>query len=88
MEKGRNLGPLPFKYNKSWDHNEKFSSLIQTQWEKEVVGSPNYVWETKLKNLRTVIKKWAKENAAMEKKEKADLQEQMEQRKRKQSAYN
>eukprot|EP00253_Pinus_taeda_P010799 PITA_10799 len=56
LDKGRNLGPLPFKYNKSWDSKEDFRKLVQDQWAKEVVGSPHYIWETKLKSLRTSIK--------------------------------
>eukprot|EP00253_Pinus_taeda_P014677 PITA_14677 len=31
LDKGRNLGPLPFKYNKSWDSKEDFCKLIQYQ---------------------------------------------------------
>jgi len=70
LEKGRNLGPLPLKYNKIWDLKEEFRNLIQKQWAKEVYGSPHYIWETKLKSLRTVIKQWAKEEATMENKKK------------------
>eukprot|EP00253_Pinus_taeda_P033435 PITA_33435 len=29
LDKGRNLGPLPFKYNKAWDSKEEFRNLIQ-----------------------------------------------------------
>eukprot|EP00253_Pinus_taeda_P021522 PITA_21522 len=56
LDKGRNLGPLPSKYNKSWDSKEYFCKLVQDQWAKEVVGSPHYIWETKLKSLITAIK--------------------------------
>eukprot|EP00253_Pinus_taeda_P033736 PITA_33736 len=31
MDKGRNFGPLPFKYNKIWDLQEEFHTLIQNQ---------------------------------------------------------
>jgi len=79
MEKGRNLGPLPFKYNKIWNYKEDFRTLVQNQWAKEVWGSPYYVWETKLKSLRAVIKQWAREYAATEKRKKTDLHTQMEQ---------
>eukprot|EP00253_Pinus_taeda_P004963 PITA_04963 len=60
LDKGRNLGPLPFKYNKIWDLQEDIRTLIKNQWAKEVNRSPYYVWETKLKSLRSVIKQWAK----------------------------
>eukprot|EP00253_Pinus_taeda_P020133 PITA_20133 len=36
LDKGRNLGPLPFKYNKIWDLQEEFRTLIQNQWAKEI----------------------------------------------------
>eukprot|EP00253_Pinus_taeda_P009472 PITA_09472 len=68
LDKGRNLGPLPFKYNKAWDYKEEFRKLVQEQWAKEVIGSPHYTWETKLKSLRTTIKQWARDNAAVENK--------------------
>eukprot|EP00253_Pinus_taeda_P018624 PITA_18624 len=37
LDKGRIMGPLPFKYNKAWDSKEEFQNLIQEQWEKEVI---------------------------------------------------
>ena len=45
----------------------------------EVIGSPHYIWETKLKSLRAAIKHWAKENAAKENKKGAELHRKMEQ---------
>lgn len=78
MIKGENLGPLPFKYNKIWDQEEDFQSMVQENWAKEVWGSPHYVWETKLKNLRAAIKECVKTFTAKEKREKADLLEKME----------
>eukprot|EP00253_Pinus_taeda_P010908 PITA_10908 len=78
LVKERNLGPLPFKYNKIWDLQEDFRALIQNQWDKEVIGSPHFVWETKLKHLRVVIKQWEKEAANAERKKKTDLIAKME----------
>eukprot|EP00253_Pinus_taeda_P005844 PITA_05844 len=78
LVKERNLGPLPFKYNKIWDLQEDFRALIQNQWDKEVIGSPHFVWETKLKHLRVVIKQWEKEVANAERKKKTDLIAKME----------
>jgi len=45
----------------------------------EVIGSPHFIWETKLKSLRAAIKHWAKENAAKENKKGAELHRKMEQ---------
>eukprot|EP00253_Pinus_taeda_P011708 PITA_11708 len=78
LDKGKNMGPLPFKYNKPWDSNEEFRDLIKEQWAKEIIGSPHYIWEAKLKSLRTVIKRWARNHAAEESKKRSDLQIQLE----------
>eukprot|EP00253_Pinus_taeda_P028357 PITA_28357 len=78
-QNGRIIGPLPFKYNKAWDSKEQFRNLIQEQWAKEVIGSPHYIWETKLKSLRTVVKQWARNHAAEENKRRTDLHQQLEQ---------
>lgn len=45
LDKGRIMGPLPFKYNKAWDSKEEFRNLIQEKWAKEVIGFPHYIWE-------------------------------------------
>eukprot|EP00253_Pinus_taeda_P005862 PITA_05862 len=36
LDKGKNLGPLPFKYNKAWDSKEEFRALVKEQWAKEL----------------------------------------------------
>jgi len=38
-------------------------------WTQKVTGSPHFVWETKLKNLRKEVKIWARENEKQNKKE-------------------
>lgn len=78
MDKGSNFGPLPFKYNRSWDSHEAFRTLVKEQWLTEVIGSPHFIWESKLKHLRTAIKQWARENASAEMKKKAELHLEME----------
>eukprot|EP00253_Pinus_taeda_P017777 PITA_17777 len=79
LDKGKNMGPLPFKYNKAWDSKEEFRALVKEQWAKEVIGSPHFIWESKIKNLRNVIKRWAKNYAVEESKKRAALQTQLEQ---------
>lgn len=78
LDNGTNLGPLPFKYNKSWDSHEDFRSLVRNQWANEVSDSPHFVWEAKLKQLRTAITQWARDKAISERKKKNDLLEEME----------
>ena len=78
LDSVRNLGPIPFKYNKIWDSKEGFQK-IKYHWGMEVISSPHYVWESKLKSLRAVIKQWAKENAILEKEKRIELHCQLEQ---------
>eukprot|EP00253_Pinus_taeda_P025433 PITA_25433 len=78
LSKGTNLGPLPFKYNKYLDSHEEFCTLVQKQWAKEILGSPHYVWETKLKHLKSAIKQWARELASSERKKRSDLLSEIE----------
>ena len=35
-------------------------SIVSTAWEIPMVGSPNYVWERKLKNTKATLKTWVK----------------------------
>jgi len=62
LGKLENQGPFPFRYNSIWDNKEDFGKQIKDSWKKSVTGSPQYVWETKLKNLRMHLKNWAREN--------------------------
>eukprot|EP00253_Pinus_taeda_P030717 PITA_30717 len=76
LDKGKNMGPLPF--NKAWDNKEEFRALVKEQWAKEVIGLPHFIWESKIKNLRNVIKRWAKNYAVEESKKRVALQTQLE----------
>eukprot|EP00253_Pinus_taeda_P009099 PITA_09099 len=76
---GENMGPLPFKYNKAWDSRQDFRNLIKEQWARDISGSPHFIWETKLKLLRTAIKQWARQYAVEQGKQKIDLQEKLNQ---------
>eukprot|EP00253_Pinus_taeda_P031988 PITA_31988 len=79
LDKGENMGPLPFKYNKTWDNREDFRNLIKDQWARDISGSPHFIWETKLKLLRTAIKQWARQYAVEQGKKKSDLQAKLNQ---------
>lgn len=74
LDKGSNFGPLPFRYNRMWEEQEDFRLMVKDQWLTEVRGSPHYVWESKIKILRSAIKQWAKSKAVAENKIKTDLQ--------------
>ena len=60
MEKMENQGPLPFRYSSIWDNNGEINELVKEAWETRVIGSPQYIWETKLKTARIKLKEWAK----------------------------
>eukprot|EP00253_Pinus_taeda_P026690 PITA_26690 len=74
LDKGKHMGPIPFKYNRAWDSSEDFRNLIKDHWAIDISGSPHFIWETKLKLLRTAIKQWARQYAIEEGKKKTDLQ--------------
>eukprot|EP00253_Pinus_taeda_P008374 PITA_08374 len=74
LDKGKYMGPIPFKYNKVWDSSEDFRKLIKDHWAMDISGSPHFIWETKLKHLRTAIKQWAKKFATEQGRKKIDLQ--------------
>lgn len=56
MGKLENQGPLPFRYSSIWDSNTETNDLIKKSWEPKVTGSPQYIWETKFKNVRAKLK--------------------------------
>eukprot|EP00253_Pinus_taeda_P035640 PITA_35640 len=74
LDKGKHMGPIPFKYNRAWDSSEDFRNLIKDHWAIDISGSPHFIWETKLKLLRTAIKQWARQYVIEEGKKKTDLQ--------------
>eukprot|EP00253_Pinus_taeda_P027333 PITA_27333 len=56
------LGPIPFKYSPLWNWIPAVGDIVQKTWIHHVEGSPGFIWETKLKRVKQVIKEWAKEN--------------------------
>ena len=74
MGKLENQGPLPLRYNSIWDSKEYFGKQIKDSWKKSVTGSPQYVWENRLKNLRMHLKNWPRENDLWDKARKINLQ--------------
>lgn len=40
MGKMENQGPLPFRYDSTWDNNAEISELVKEAWEPRVTGSP------------------------------------------------
>eukprot|EP00253_Pinus_taeda_P036557 PITA_36557 len=54
------LGPLPFKYNHRWNDYQGVKELVQQTWRQHVEGSPCFIWESKLKNVKNALKNWTK----------------------------
>ena len=60
LEEEGNLGPIPFQFSSLWEENEGFMDVVSNAWHTPVVGSPNYVWEHKLKATKISLKEWIK----------------------------
>ena len=60
FEKEEELGPIPFKFSPLWLERVGFMDIVTQAWSKYVVGSPNFLFEQKLKNTKLMLKKWVK----------------------------
>jgi hypothetical protein len=60
FEDEENLGPIPFRFSPLWADREGFMDTVSKSWSIFVNGSPNYVWEHKLKATKTALKAWIK----------------------------
>jgi len=62
LKEEEDLGPLPFRFSPLWVEREGFFETVQTACQKEVIGSPSFVWEQKLKNAKYALKDWIKKD--------------------------
>jgi hypothetical protein len=60
IQQKRDFGPLSFKFNPVWLHNRKALEIITNIWNQKIEGSLSFIWETKLKVTKAVLKEWAK----------------------------
>jgi hypothetical protein len=56
----RNLGPIPFRFSPLWINQKDFLKKVEEIWRMSVTGSPFYVWEEKLRRVKSALKRWAK----------------------------
>jgi exonuclease III len=56
----RNLGPIPFRFSPLWISQKDFLKKVEEIWRMSVTGSPFYVWEEKLRRVKSALKSWAK----------------------------
>jgi len=43
LGKMESQGPLPFKYNSTWESSTKINQLVKITWEPRILGSPQYI---------------------------------------------
>ena len=56
----KNLGPLPFRFNRIWLETEGVKDIISNAWRCFIPGSLAFSWEQKLKRVKAALKSWAK----------------------------
>ena len=54
------LDPIPFRFSPLWIQQEGFHEVVSEVWNRQIQGSPFYVWEEKLRALKRRLKEWAK----------------------------
>ena len=60
LEDEKYLGPIPFRFSPPWIARDDFMDIVSNAWRIQVSGSPNFMWERKLKNMKTSLKDWIK----------------------------
>ena len=49
LDEEEKLGRIPFRFSPLWNGKSGFLEMVQMAWSTLVSGSPNYVWEHRLK---------------------------------------
>jgi hypothetical protein len=65
-----NFGLIPFIFNPLWISDSSFFDTIIEAWNCWIPGSPNYIWEQKLKRVKMTLKHWVKSPKEKEQEEK------------------
>ena len=56
MVNDKNLGPIPFRFNPMWANHAEFLKIVADSWAPLVIGSPFFIWEEKLRQLKKILK--------------------------------
>ncbi|XP_026419462.1 uncharacterized protein LOC113315391 [Papaver somniferum] len=48
----------PFRYQNIWTSHPGFLDVIKDAWNEEILGNPSFSFMSKLKRLKSVLKKW------------------------------
>jgi len=62
LESHRPLGPIPFKFSPLWTRISTVRAIVEAVWRQHVEGSPSFIWETKIKNVKRALKDWARDS--------------------------
>jgi hypothetical protein len=60
LEEEEKLGPIPFRFSPLWKKKSGFAETVRLALSTSVTGSPNFVWEQKLKITKKSLKEWRK----------------------------
>ena len=60
LETHSSLGPIPFKYSLLWNNLPIVDQLVNQTWRQHIEGSPRFIWESKLKRIKSASKDWAR----------------------------
>ncbi|XP_026451527.1 uncharacterized protein LOC113351815 [Papaver somniferum] len=47
-----------YKFQKMWISHPNFMEIVQKSWSEPIIGDPAFVFQTKLKRLKNILKKW------------------------------
>lgn len=60
--RGWDWGPKPFRFNNFWHTNYSFKGVVEEEWRREgVYGWMSFVLKSKLKNLKSRLREWNRE---------------------------
>jgi hypothetical protein len=60
LSPSENFGPIPFRFNPLWIYDPSFFETVSSAWNCWIKGSPNFIWEHKLKRTKNFLKEWDK----------------------------
>jgi hypothetical protein len=78
----RNPGPIPYRFNPLWIPEPGFLDIVSDAWNCWIQGSPNYIWEQKLKRVKMALKSWVTRNKGKDQEAKESLMREMEENRR------
>jgi hypothetical protein len=78
----RNPGPIPCRFNPFWIPELGFLDIVSDACNCWIQGSPNYIWEQKLKRVKMALKIWVIGNKGKDQEAKESYMREMEESRR------